>query len=99
MQPMAAEGHSDTMASDMEMRVKQKCVPVEKTAPTDIHLCSLNIYARQPVTVSKVRWWVVHFSIGDSRSSAGAGFYEHCIQTLIHCWQKCSANSSDYIEK
>ena len=38
---MAAEGHSDTMASDVEVRMKQKCIieflHAEIIAPTDIH--------------------------------------------------------------
>jgi len=40
---MAAEGQSDRMASDMEMRMKKRCISevlhVEKMAPTDIHRC------------------------------------------------------------
>ena len=53
---MAAEGQSDTMASDMEVCMKQRCVTeflhAEKMAPTDIHLCLLNIYGDQRVDVS-----------------------------------------------
>ena len=38
----------------------------EKMAPTDIHLRLPNAYGDQTVDVSTVRWWVVHFSSGDS---------------------------------
>jgi len=31
--------------------------------------------------------------------SAGANFYEHRLQALIHCWQKCIANGGDHAEK
>jgi len=55
---MAAEGHSDTVASDMEMCMKQRCVieffHVEKVAPIDIHWCLLDIYGDQTVDVSTV---------------------------------------------
>ena len=44
---MAAEGQSDTMASDMEVQMKQRCVTeilcVEKMTPTDIHQHLLNV--------------------------------------------------------
>ena len=48
---MAAEGHSDRMASDMEAHMKQRCVTeffrAEKKEPTDIHQCLLNVYRDQ----------------------------------------------------
>jgi len=66
----AAEGQSDKMASDMEVRMKQRCVieflHAEKIAPNDIHRRLLNVYGDQTVDVSTVRRWVVHFSSGDS---------------------------------
>ena len=41
IQQMAAEGQSDSIVSDMEVQMKQRCVTeflrVEKMAPTDIH--------------------------------------------------------------
>jgi hypothetical protein len=41
MRQMAVEGQSDKMVSDMEVRMKQRCVieflHAEKTAPNDIH--------------------------------------------------------------
>ena len=63
MEQMAAEGQSDTMASDMEVWVKQRCVtefsPCRKrTAPIAIHQCVLNISGDQPVDVSTVRWCI-----------------------------------------
>jgi hypothetical protein len=45
---MAAEGQSDKMASDMEVRLKQRCVTeflhAEKNTHNDIHRCLLNVY-------------------------------------------------------
>jgi len=38
----------------------------EKTALIDIHQHLLNVYEDQTLDVSTVRWWVVHFSSGDS---------------------------------
>jgi len=62
------------MTSDMEVRVKQRCVTeflrAEKIAPTDIHPHLLNVYGDQPLGVSTVRQWVVHFSSEDSDSGA-----------------------------
>jgi len=67
---MTAEGQSDKMASDMEVRMKQRCVieflHADKIAPNDIHWCLLNIYGDQTVDVSSARRCMVHFSSGDS---------------------------------
>jgi len=56
---MAAERQSDTMASDMEVCMKQRCITellyVEKMAPTDIHRWLLHIYGDETVDVSTVR--------------------------------------------
>ena len=41
---------------------------MEKTAPVDVPLHLLNISGYQTVGVSTVKWWVVHFSSGDSGS-------------------------------
>ena len=58
------------MASDMEGRVKQRCVieflHAVTVAPTDIHQHLLNVDGVQTVDVSRVKWWVVHFSSGNS---------------------------------
>jgi hypothetical protein len=58
------------MVSDMEVRVKQKCVTeffhAEKNAPTDIHRHLLNIHGDQTVDMSTMMWWVVCFSSRDS---------------------------------
>jgi len=64
---MAAEGQSDRMVSDVEVRMKQKC-GIEKMAPLDILQCLLNVCRDQTVDVSTVRQWVVRFSSGDSGS-------------------------------
>ena len=67
---MTAEGQSYKMASDMEVRMKQRCVieylHAEKIAPNDIHRRLLNVYGDQTVDVSTVRRWVARFSSGDS---------------------------------
>jgi len=60
------------MVSDTEVHMKQKCgieiLHVKKMwkKTTDIYHCLLNIDGHQKVNVSKIRWWVVHFSSGDS---------------------------------
>ena len=67
---MTAEGQSDKMASDMEVRMKQSCVieflHAEKIAPNDIHRRLLTVYGDQTVDVSTVRRWMARFSSGDS---------------------------------
>ena len=77
------------MASVMEVLMKQRYgtefLHEEKMASTDIHRCLLN------VAVSTVSWWVVHFSSGD--------VYKNVKQALAHCWQKCTANAHDCVEK
>ena len=61
------------MVSDMEVCVKQRGIIeffyAEKMAPTDIHWLLLNFSGDQTAGLSTVRWWVVHFSSGDSGSS------------------------------
>jgi len=67
---MTAEGQSDKMVSDMEVRMKQRCVieflRAEIIAPNDIHRRLLNVYGDQTVGVNAVSRWVVRFSSGDS---------------------------------
>ena len=70
MRQMTAEGQSDRMACDMEVCMKQRCVieflHAEKIAPSDIHWHLLDVYGDHTVDISTVRWWVAHFSSGDS---------------------------------
>ena len=46
---------------------------------------------------------MVCFSSSDSDSGSSpvsdVDFYEHDMLVLVHHWQKCIANGSDYIEK
>ena len=67
---MKAEGQFDKMVSDMEVRMKQRCVTeilhVERIAPNDIHRRLLNIYGDQTVEVSTVSRGVAHFNSADS---------------------------------
>jgi len=92
----AAEGQTDRTMSDLEVRMRQRCITeflqAEVMAPTDIHWCVLNIYGEQ--TVSIVRWWVVRFSSGDSNSkdklcsrwpcTAVTPLNEECLDQLMH---------------
>ena len=56
---MAAEGQSDRMVSDVEMRMKQRCgiefLHEEKMAPTDVDRQLLNVYGDQTADVGTVR--------------------------------------------
>lgn len=71
---LAAEGHSDKMASDVEVHMKQSCVTElfheENMAPIDSHQYLLNVYGDQTVSVGTVKQWVLCFSSSgsDSRS-------------------------------
>ena len=63
---MAAEGWADTMASDMEVWMEQRCgnefLHEAKNVPTDIHQCLLNAYGDWTVDVSTMRvqkMWVL----------------------------------------
>lgn len=63
---MAAEGHTDKTASDVEVHMKQRYgtefLHVEKTKSIDIHRLLLNFFEDQKVDVSTVRLWVMCFS-------------------------------------
>jgi hypothetical protein len=67
---MTAKGQSDKMTSNMEVRMKQRCVieflHAEKIVSNNINRRLLNIYGDQTVDVSTVRRWVARFSSGDS---------------------------------
>ena len=70
--------------------------PYGKMAPIDSHWCLLNVSGDQPVDVSTVRWWVVHFSSGDSDikvkqcSEWPCRLYEHGMLALCryHWWKQ-----------
>ena len=53
---MTTEGASDKLASDVEVRMKQRCVSeflhAEKIAPNDIHRRLLKVYGDQTVDIS-----------------------------------------------
>jgi len=59
------------MASDMEVGMKQRCIAeflhAKEMAPTDIPQCLQNVCGDQNTIV---RWWVVHFSSGNSDSGS-----------------------------
>ena len=96
----ATEEQSDRIASDMELCMKQRCVMeflhAEEMAPIDIHWCLLNVSGDQTVDVSTMRWWMVHFSSGDSDHPYWCRFLS---MRHAHCWQKCLATGGDYVEK
>jgi hypothetical protein len=62
------------MASDMEVRTKQRCVTeflhVETFPPIDIHQRLINVYGDQTVDVSTVMLWVMHCSSDPAQLSA-----------------------------
>ena len=69
---MAAEGNADRRVSDLEMQTNQRHVTeplhVEKMAPT-VSLTLAECLWRPPISGCELmRWWVVHFSSGDSDS-------------------------------
>lgn len=70
---MAAEGHYDTMASDVEMQMKQRCgteiLHADNTAPSDIHQHLQNVYGDQALDVSTVRRIHYFLALAISRHS------------------------------
>ena len=55
-----------------EVRVKQRCVTeflhAENIAHIATNQCLMDVYGDQTADVSMVKWWVVHFSSGNSGS-------------------------------
>ena len=106
---MAAEGQSDTMASDMEVCMKQRCVTeflhVEKMSPTDIHGHLLNVSGDQTVDVSTVMQWMARFCKGDSDMKDKPCSRQPC--TAVTPWNEVflsthlhkSANGVNCVEK
>ena len=100
----AVEGQSGKMTSDMEVLMQQRYgvefLPTEKMAPIDIHWCLVSIYGDEPVAVSTVRWWAMHFSSGDSGSPPLVQvFMGTACRLWNHHWWKCTANGCDYAGK
>jgi len=85
VQQMAKEGQSDKMASDMEVDMKQTC-DTEFLHVEDIHLM-LAEYGDQRVVVITMSGAFQQRPQQQWVTSAGAGFYEHGMQVLVHCWQ------------
>jgi len=52
--------------------------------------CMGNIFPSNDAVVRAVEQWA---------TSAGADFYEHSMQALVHRWQKCIANGGDEVKK
>jgi len=107
---MAAEWQSDTMVSDVEVQMKEKCgivyLHAEKMAPlTFINACSM-FRETKTVGVSTVRQWGVRFRSGDTNTKdkihvldGHAEFYKHGLEALAHHWQKCLASGSNCVDK
>jgi len=57
-------------------------------------LTLVNIDGDQTVDVGTVRWWVVHFSSGDSRYFHWCRFLRVQHAALVHCWWKCITEGS-----
>lgn len=57
-------------------------------APPDIHQHLLNVHGDQTAAdVSTVRWWVVCFSSGNSKTAPyDADIYKQGMEALVHCW-------------
>ena len=95
MWQLAAEGQSDTLVSDMEVQMKQRCVTeLLHAEKIDIHRCLLNDNGDRPVDVSTVMWWIAAVV-----TSSGADIYKHGMQAPVHRWQKCITNGGDSDEK
>jgi len=52
-------------------------------------LCGQHIPSNNAVIAAVKQWFI----------SADADFYEHGMQALVYCWQKCTANGGDCVEK
>ena len=102
---MAAEGQSDTMASDMEVCMKQRCVTeflhAEKTASIDTHQCFwMFMETKQWMWAQWGSGWCISaVATATLFTSAGANFYKHGMQAIVHHWQNCTANAGGHPEK
>ena len=99
---MAAEGQSDTRASDMQVNMKQSYItafpPCIKKAPADWHSFSwLDEHIWTPtMDISTMRWWVVHFQKWWQQVIfTDADVYKYGMQVLVHCWWRHTTNSDD----
>ena len=54
-----------------------------------VALCGQHFLSND-IIAAAVKQWV---------ASIGADFYKCDMQALVHHWQKCTANGSDYVEK
>ena len=103
---MAVVEQSDKLISEIEVHLKQRrgieFLLVKKNC-THWHSSKLtecfwrpNIECEHHEVMTAVfqQWWQRQWVM-----STGADFYEHGMQTLVHCWQKCIASGSDCVEK
>ena len=85
---MAAEGQSDRTASDMEVRMKQRCATEFLHEGKTSHLSVLAELSWRPNSgcdhsevvggvFQQWRW---------QGTFTGAGFDERAMQALVHCW-------------
>jgi len=92
---MAAEGQSDKMASDMEVRMKHthgiEFLHEENMAPINIRR-SLSMWPQWGGDDVIQQWQQCVIS-------DGADFYSHFLQALVLCYWKFIANVVDCVEK
>ena len=101
---MAAEGHSDRMASDMEVHRNQrwdiKLIHEEKKS----HLLPFTDTCWMITETNEWMWahwgggWCIS-SVLTVVTSTGTHFYESSMQALAHHRWKCTTNGADYVEK
>ena len=88
---MAAEGYSDTTASDMEVWMKKRSViefiHEENAASTDIPWLLLNVSGDQTVDVSIVRQWVVAVAIVTVDYLCWCSFSKHSTQLSFFAYE------------
>ena len=100
---MAAEGQSDKVASDMEVQMKQRMELnssiSKKIMPFDVYQCLENVYRVQQVDVAQWGSGLCVVGMKEWVTSACAECYKCGMHALAHCWWKCIAYGSDYIEK
>ena len=100
-----ADGQYDTMASDMEVHIKQKCHWISTWEKACSHwpssrLAELLLRSNTGCGHNEVmggafqQWWQQQWV-----TFAGADCYKHSVQALVHPWWICIANSGDYAEE
>ena len=85
-----------------EAKYGTELLHVKKMVPTDINQHMLNVDGNQPVDVSTVRRWVVHFSSGNSNSGSpllAQILTRVACKFLFTAGKKCTANGVTVLKK